>query len=118
MDFQLTSDVNLSMGLMEPVSQEVCNNHIMPHQLLPYWDLSIMSSSLQDGCIKQLNWFCICLNLSMQGACEWSPHRKQGVYFLKSPWESSGDGRAAVSYDLTFDPSLGDIKMDFSIASP
>ncbi|XP_012677757.2 protein arginine N-methyltransferase 7 [Clupea harengus] len=74
MDFQLTSDVNLSMGLMEPVSQE--------------------------------------------GACEWSPHRKQGVYFLKSPWESSGDGRAAVSYDLTFDPSLGDIKMDFSIASP
>ncbi|KAL2093482.1 hypothetical protein ACEWY4_010794 [Coilia grayii] len=74
MEFHLTDDVTLSMGLMEPVSEE--------------------------------------------GACKWSPHRKQGVYFLKSPWESSGDGRASVSYNLTFDPSLGDIKLDFSIASP
>ncbi len=54
---------------------------------------------------------------SFQGECEWSRHRKQGVYFFRSPWESSGDGRAAVSYSLTFEPSLGDIKMDFSIES-
>uniref|UniRef100_A0A8C9XEY6 Protein arginine N-methyltransferase n=1 Tax=Sander lucioperca TaxID=283035 RepID=A0A8C9XEY6_SANLU len=42
-------------------------------------------------------------------------HRKQGVYFFRSPCESSGDGRAAVSYSFTFEPSLGDIKMDFSV---
>ncbi|XP_035521546.1 protein arginine N-methyltransferase 7 [Morone saxatilis] len=55
--------------------------------------------------------------ISEQGECEWSRHRKQGVYFLRSPWDSSGDGRAAVSYSLTFEPSLGDIKMDFSVQS-
>lgn len=55
--------------------------------------------------------------ISEQGECEWSRHRKQGVYFLRSPWESSGDGRAAVSYNFTFEPSSGDIKMDFSIKS-
>uniref|UniRef100_A0A1A7X107 Protein arginine N-methyltransferase n=2 Tax=Iconisemion striatum TaxID=60296 RepID=A0A1A7X107_9TELE len=55
--------------------------------------------------------------ISDQGDCEWSRHRKQGVYFLRSARESSGDGRAAVSYSFTFEPSLGDIKMDFSITS-
>uniref|UniRef100_A0A8D3DKD6 Protein arginine N-methyltransferase n=1 Tax=Scophthalmus maximus TaxID=52904 RepID=A0A8D3DKD6_SCOMX len=55
--------------------------------------------------------------ISEQGDCEWVRHRKQGVYFFRSPWESSGDGRAAVSYSFTFEPSLGDIKMDFSIES-
>uniref|UniRef100_A0A3Q3EPC9 Protein arginine N-methyltransferase n=1 Tax=Labrus bergylta TaxID=56723 RepID=A0A3Q3EPC9_9LABR len=55
--------------------------------------------------------------ISEQGECEWSRHRKQGVYFLSSPWDSSGDGRAAVSYNYTFEPTLGDIKMDFSIQS-
>uniref|UniRef100_A0AAZ3PP17 Protein arginine N-methyltransferase n=1 Tax=Oncorhynchus tshawytscha TaxID=74940 RepID=A0AAZ3PP17_ONCTS len=44
-------------------------------------------------------------------------HRKQGVYFFRSPWESSGDGRASVSYSFTFEPSIGDIKMDFTVAS-
>uniref|UniRef100_A0A8C9XGK5 Protein arginine N-methyltransferase n=1 Tax=Sander lucioperca TaxID=283035 RepID=A0A8C9XGK5_SANLU len=53
--------------------------------------------------------------ISEQGECEWSRHRKQGVYFFRSPCESSGDGRAAVSYSFTFEPSLGDIKMDFSV---
>uniref|UniRef100_A0A3Q2D8F8 Protein arginine N-methyltransferase n=1 Tax=Cyprinodon variegatus TaxID=28743 RepID=A0A3Q2D8F8_CYPVA len=53
--------------------------------------------------------------ISEQGTCEWSRHRRQGVYFLRSAWDSSGDGRAAVSYSFTFEPSLGDIKMDFSI---
>ncbi|KAG7231046.1 hypothetical protein INR49_025076 [Caranx melampygus] len=55
--------------------------------------------------------------ISEQGDCEWSRHRKQGVYFFRTPWESSGDGRAAVSYNFTFEPSLGDIKMDFNIES-
>ncbi|MED6241776.1 Protein arginine N-methyltransferase 7 [Ataeniobius toweri] len=54
--------------------------------------------------------------ISEQGTCEWSRHRKQGVYFLRSAWDSSGDGGAAVSYSFTFEPSLGDIKMDFSIS--
>ncbi|KAJ8398678.1 hypothetical protein AAFF_G00422060 [Aldrovandia affinis] len=73
MEYQLTDDITMSMGLTRPVNE--------------------------------------------QGACEWSPHRKQGVYFFTSPRESSGDGRAAVSYSLTFDPNSGDIRMDFS-ASP
>uniref|UniRef100_A0A1A8DDB6 Protein arginine N-methyltransferase n=1 Tax=Nothobranchius kadleci TaxID=1051664 RepID=A0A1A8DDB6_NOTKA len=55
--------------------------------------------------------------ISDQGDCEWSRHRKQGVYFLRPAWESSGDGRAALSYSFTFEPSLGDIKMDFSITN-
>ncbi|XP_014825072.1 PREDICTED: protein arginine N-methyltransferase 7 isoform X1 [Poecilia mexicana] len=50
-----------------------------------------------------------------QGDCEWSRHRKQGVYFLRSAWDSLGDGRTGVSYSFTFEPSLGDVKMDFSI---
>lgn len=58
-----------------------------------------------------------CSHLLLQGDCEWSRHRKQGVYFLRSPGDSSGDGRAAVSYSFTFDPSLGDVTMDFSIES-
>ncbi|XP_034033034.1 protein arginine N-methyltransferase 7 [Thalassophryne amazonica] len=53
--------------------------------------------------------------ISEQGDCTWSRHRKQGVYFFKSPWSSPGDGNAAVSYSFTFEPSLGDIKMEFSV---
>lgn len=53
--------------------------------------------------------------VSHQGVCVWSPHRKQGVYFLRDPYESSGDGQASVSYSLIFQPSVGDIKMDFSV---
>lgn len=53
-----------------------------------------------------------------QGQCVWSPHRKQGVYFLRDPWESSGDGQASMSYNLTFDPNIGDIKTDFSVTRP
>ncbi|KAG7999624.1 Protein arginine N-methyltransferase 7 [Nibea albiflora] len=55
--------------------------------------------------------------ISEQGECEWSRHRKQGVYFLRSPWESSGDGRASVAYSFTFEPGSGDIKMDLSVES-
>ncbi|XP_037306713.2 protein arginine N-methyltransferase 7 [Pungitius pungitius] len=51
--------------------------------------------------------------VSEQGKCQWSRHRKQGVYFLRTPWESSGDGRAAATYSFTFEPAQGDIKMDF-----
>lgn len=53
--------------------------------------------------------------VSEQGACEWSRHRKQGVYFLRSPWETSASG-AAVSYSFTFEPDTGDVKMDFGVA--
>uniref|UniRef100_A0A8C9WPK5 Protein arginine N-methyltransferase n=1 Tax=Scleropages formosus TaxID=113540 RepID=A0A8C9WPK5_SCLFO len=52
-----------------------------------------------------------------QGTCHWSPHRKQGVYFSPSPWDSPGDSRAALSYSLTFEPSVGDIRMDFCSTS-
>ncbi|CAG5958356.1 unnamed protein product [Menidia menidia] len=55
--------------------------------------------------------------ISEQGACEWSRHRKQGVYFLRSAWDTSSDSRAAVNYSFIFEPSLGDIKMDFSITT-
>uniref|UniRef100_A0A3B5ANT6 Protein arginine N-methyltransferase n=1 Tax=Stegastes partitus TaxID=144197 RepID=A0A3B5ANT6_9TELE len=56
--------------------------------------------------------------ISEQGDCVWSRHRKQGVYFFRTPAESSADGRAAVSYSFTFEPSSGDIKMDFSVTTP
>lgn len=40
------------------------------------------------------------------------------MYFLRPPWERSGeDGAAAASYSFTFDPSSGDIKMDISVES-
>ncbi|XP_006641366.2 protein arginine N-methyltransferase 7 isoform X1 [Lepisosteus oculatus] len=51
---------------------------------------------------------------SEQGTCEWSPHRKQGVYFFSSPWDSEGDGCDSVSYTLTFHPHSGDIAMEFT----
>lgn len=54
---------------------------------------------------------CVCL----QGECEWTRHRKQGVYFLRTPWERSGDVGAAAAYSFTFEPSSGDIKMDVSV---
>ncbi|KAF7707638.1 protein arginine N-methyltransferase 7 isoform X1 [Silurus meridionalis] len=74
MEYNLTDDIIVSMGLTEPVNEEE--------------------------------------------VCVWSPHRKQGVYFLPDPWESSGDGRASMSYTLTFDPKIGDIKTDFSVTLP
>ncbi|XP_077424796.1 protein arginine N-methyltransferase 7 isoform X2 [Vanacampus margaritifer] len=51
--------------------------------------------------------------ISEQGHCEWSRHSKQGVYFFRPGWENSGNGRAAVVYNFIFEPSSGDIKMDF-----
>lgn len=54
---------------------------------------------------------------SLQGGCEWSRHRKQAVYFLRSPWQSSGDGGAALSYSFTFEPGSGDVRMDFSVGA-
>ncbi|KAM3870019.1 protein arginine N-methyltransferase 7 [Diretmus argenteus] len=70
MEYQLTDDITVSMGLTGPISE--------------------------------------------QGGCEWSRHRKQGVYFFGSPWESAGDGRSSVSYSFSFQPSSGDIKMEFT----
>nr|XP_023675560.1 protein arginine N-methyltransferase 7 isoform X1 [Paramormyrops kingsleyae] len=55
--------------------------------------------------------------VSEQGVCQWSPHQKQGVYFFSSPRDTVGDGQAAVSYNLTFEPSIGDIRMQYSVTS-
>uniref|UniRef100_A0A8C2KHB3 Protein arginine N-methyltransferase n=1 Tax=Cyprinus carpio TaxID=7962 RepID=A0A8C2KHB3_CYPCA len=74
MEYQLTEDITVSLGLTKPVSEE--------------------------------------------GACEWNPHRKQGVFFFRSTRETSGDGREDLIYNLTFEPHTGDIKMDFSITEP
>uniref|UniRef100_A0A8C1ACK5 Protein arginine N-methyltransferase n=2 Tax=Cyprinus carpio TaxID=7962 RepID=A0A8C1ACK5_CYPCA len=74
MEYQLTEDITVSMGLTKPVREE--------------------------------------------GACEWNPHRKQGVFFFRSVRETSGDGREDLSYNLTFDPHTGDIKMNFSVTEP
>ncbi|KAG7281546.1 hypothetical protein CRUP_007580, partial [Coryphaenoides rupestris] len=49
-----------------------------------------------------------------QGACEWSRHRKQGVYFFPSPRQSAGGNGDSVPYSFTFEPSSGDIKMEFN----
>ncbi|XP_061783923.1 protein arginine N-methyltransferase 7 isoform X1 [Nerophis lumbriciformis] len=43
--------------------------------------------------------------INEQGDCEWSRHRKQGVYFFRSGWETAGDDGAAVSYKFTFQPT-------------
>ncbi|XP_051545825.1 protein arginine N-methyltransferase 7 [Myxocyprinus asiaticus] len=74
MEYQLTEDITVSMGLSKPIDEE--------------------------------------------GACEWNPHRKQGVFFFGSTNESSGDGREDLFYNLTFEPHTGDIKMDFSVTAP
>uniref|UniRef100_A0A8C1T832 Protein arginine N-methyltransferase n=1 Tax=Cyprinus carpio TaxID=7962 RepID=A0A8C1T832_CYPCA len=74
MEYQLTEDITVSLGLTKPVSEE--------------------------------------------GACEWNPHRKQGVFFFRSTRETSGNGREDLAYNLTFEPHTGDIKMDFSITEP
>ncbi|RXM31221.1 Protein arginine N-methyltransferase 7 [Acipenser ruthenus] len=50
---------------------------------------------------------------NQQGDCEWSPHRKQAVYFFSSPWESAGDNASSITYSLTFQPATGDIIMEF-----
>ncbi|XP_056596506.1 protein arginine N-methyltransferase 7 [Triplophysa dalaica] len=74
MEYQLTDDITVNMGLTKPVNEE--------------------------------------------GACEWNPHRKQGVFFFRSADEISGDEREYLSYSLTFEPNIGDIKMDFSVIRP
>ncbi|XP_026166377.1 protein arginine N-methyltransferase 7 isoform X2 [Mastacembelus armatus] len=143
MEYHLTRDITVSAGLMGPVGEQVFMLFTsVPWTLLIYFKsehvcifptlhsnkhfsaaavvlvLSVTEQS-PDGssCMKcdRLDIFLSCLFL--QGDCEWTRHRKQGVYFFRSPWESSGDGRAAVSYSFTFEPSSGDIKMDFSIES-
>lgn len=53
-----------------------------------------------------------------QGKCEWSSHQKQAVFFFSAPYDTSADDGAHVSYTLTFEPSSGDIRMDFSVQSP
>ncbi|MBN3298187.1 ANM7 methyltransferase, partial [Amia calva] len=55
--------------------------------------------------------------VSEKGNCEWSPHRKQGVYFLSSPWDSTGESQDTVLYTLTFHPHNGDITMEFTAAA-
>lgn len=55
--------------------------------------------------------------VSEQGQCEWSPHQKQAVFFLSSPCDVAAGDASQVSYTFTFDPSAGDIRMDFSVKS-
>ncbi|KAK7915358.1 hypothetical protein WMY93_011119 [Mugilogobius chulae] len=47
-----------------------------------------------------------------QGQAQWSPHQKQAVFFLK---ETPADGSTHLSYTYTFEPSLRELHMDFSI---
>lgn len=96
MEFHLTDDITVSTGLTEPVTVQVI------------LDLTSCRNSERPDVSS-------CFLRSPQGECVWSMHRKQGVYFLREPGQSSGDGRAAVAYSLTFNPQMGDIKMDFSL---
>ncbi|TNN23389.1 Protein arginine N-methyltransferase 7 [Liparis tanakae] len=72
----------------------------------PLWEYPCRALSRPAGVMT--------FDFTQLGACEWSRHRKQGVYFLPAPWESAASG--AVSYSLTFEPDTGDVKMDFSVA--
>uniref|UniRef100_A0A8C5QGZ0 Protein arginine N-methyltransferase n=1 Tax=Leptobrachium leishanense TaxID=445787 RepID=A0A8C5QGZ0_9ANUR len=54
------------------------------------------------------------------GECQWYPHSKQGVYFFSSvldPQSAPTHGFKSVTYLLTFDPKLGDIRMCFTQVS-
>ncbi|KAM8947509.1 protein arginine N-methyltransferase 7 [Pelodytes ibericus] len=54
------------------------------------------------------------------GECEWSPHRKQGVYFFSSvldPVPAPTHCSSSVNYLLTFSPKLGEIRMSFTPVS-
>lgn len=108
MEYHLTDDITVSTGLIRPVSEQV--SHVF------------IGSSLRSAAeplILSTKWcsdqWCVCVCL--QGECEWTRHRKQGVYFLRMPWERSGEDGAAVSYSFTFEPGLGDIKMNVSVES-
>ncbi|XP_072278976.1 protein arginine N-methyltransferase 7 [Pyxicephalus adspersus] len=51
-----------------------------------------------------------------KGYCQWYPHSKQGIFFLNSVLEqgwSSTQTYSSVTYQMTFHPKLGDIKMNF-----
>ncbi|XP_073515406.1 protein arginine N-methyltransferase 7 [Phyllobates terribilis] len=50
------------------------------------------------------------------GRCQWYPHSKQAVYFFSSLWNlgpAATDSQSAVTYQLTFKPQLGDVRMSF-----
>lgn len=116
MEYYLTDDITVSAGLMGPIGEQVSqifhNQRLVFFARFPVWWSSSVKDVHSTACGCWISWLPVpCL----QGECEWSRHRKQGVYFLRSPWESSGDGRAAVSYSFTFEPTSGDIKMDFSV---
>ncbi|KAJ0023508.1 hypothetical protein NQD34_003407 [Periophthalmus magnuspinnatus] len=53
--------------------------------------------------------------LGAQGQCQWSRHQKQAVFFFSSPRDTPEEGIAHLSYSYTFEPSLGDIQVDFNI---
>lgn len=56
--------------------------------------------------------------ISEQGKCEWSPHQKQAVFFFSSPHDTEADTGTELSYTFTFEPSAGDLSMNFSVQSP
>ncbi|KAM4017805.1 protein arginine N-methyltransferase 7 isoform 2-T5 [Anomaloglossus baeobatrachus] len=50
------------------------------------------------------------------GNCQWYPHGKQAVYFFSSLWNlglDPTDSQTSVTYQLTFKPQLGDVRMSF-----
>ncbi|XP_069822009.1 protein arginine N-methyltransferase 7 isoform X2 [Dendropsophus ebraccatus] len=50
------------------------------------------------------------------GDCHWYPHRKQGVYFFSSLWNLASapkESQSAVTYQLTFKPQIGELRMSF-----
>ncbi|XP_075045016.1 protein arginine N-methyltransferase 7 [Mixophyes fleayi] len=51
------------------------------------------------------------------GDCQWYPHSKQGIYFLSSLLDlrpGSSHSHSSVTYQLTFHPQLGDLRMSFT----
>ncbi|XP_032892021.1 protein arginine N-methyltransferase 7 [Amblyraja radiata] len=54
---------------------------------------------------------------SDMGDCEWNPHNKQGVYFLRSEasQENLTNKQSSIAYSVTFHPRNGELAMDFQL---
>ncbi|XP_062317221.1 protein arginine N-methyltransferase 7 [Osmerus eperlanus] len=123
MEFQLTDDITVSMGLTGPVGdQGECQWSLHRRQAVYFFRTPQESSGDGRSSLTPLE-------SSGDGRSSLTPLESSGdarssLTPLESsgdgrssltPLESSGDGRSSLTYSFTFQPSLGDIKMDLEL---